>query len=637
MQQLQAWLGDYINSPADSAYSLESNKVVRMRKTRWCWWALGSLIAMSSAGCTEDKLVSVEDEDGHGPEVTVSSESIKADYTREGDWYVSPPIQLGERSTRVAAMWTARTIERELSLEARGVGADGSFGEWRKLELAFHEEELGVARVDLEREFEKLQIRVAAADTELVALLTWTGARPDIADDADIGQSTLGLTADLSAAGILPRSAWGARNAQCGNSEGSKNRMAIHHTVSARTSGGSYEAVLRQTQSYHMDGRGYCDVGYHFFVTADGRVWEARNVDHLGAHSGNYNTGNIGIVFVGCFDGSAACNGLGGRDVPQAMMAGAARAIAALSARYTISIDGDRIKGHGQQPYQQTACPGDSLRGRLEELRNLARGSVSQPPTQPPSNPPSGPSRACGGLSSNEALGRGAEMRSCNGLYNFAHQGDGNVVLYNTWSNIAVWASGTNGRSTDTLVMQGDGNLVLYSGGRALWASGTDRNGGATLEVQDDGNVVIYASGHRAIWATNTAGAGGTPPQPMQPPPPTQGPCGAIGVDGSLAPGQEMVSCDGRYHFVHQTDGNVVLYNSAGRAIWFTGTHGRATSSLVMQGDGNLVLYAPGGRALWSTGTNRNPGAFLGVQDDGNVVVYSASGRALWATNTVGR
>lgn len=285
------------------------------------------------------------------------------------------------------------------------------------------------------------------------------------------------------------------------------------------------------------------------------------------------------------------------------------------------------------------------MRNRLEELRERARGSNPPPqqPPQQPSNPPSGPTRSCGGLNNNETLSRGTEMRSCNGLYLLAHQADGNVVLYNTYSGAAVWHLGTNGRSTSSFTMQGDGNLVLYSpNGTALWASGTRANG-ATLAVQDDGNVVIY-SGSRALWSTNTVGAGGTPPPqqpppqqpPQQPPPQQPANCGILGSNGALGEDQATPACGGRYSFVHQSDGNVVLYNGS-RAIWSTGTHGRNTSSLVMQGDGNLVLYSANGNALWSTGTHGNNGAFLGVQDDGNVVVYTANGRPLWSTNTVGR
>jgi len=123
---------------------------------------------------------------------------------------------------------------------------------------------------------------------------------------------------------------------------------------------------------------------------------------------------------------------------------------------------------------------------------------VQAPPPPPP--PPPAP-KACGGLGAGASLGRGEQVSSCNGRFVLAHQGDGNVVLYD--NGRALWTTRTDGRATSSLVMQGDGNLVLYNGGAALWASRTDGHGGATLAVQDDGNLVIYQGG-RALWATMT-------------------------------------------------------------------------------------------------------------------------------------
>ena len=577
-------------------------------------------------GCTGEASAPHDD---HEPEVSVSGTGLAEQWTREGDHLVSPPLDLEEPAVRVAAMLTlsSRDDDAEDLLEAAG-----SDGEWLPLERVFGEEELAVVRADLSRGSKSVRLRVPVAAAERIALLTFTASNPEMDESAEIDSSSRGLAADLANAGILPRSAWGARARRCSTNDRAKVRMAIHHSVTGRLSGGAFEPVLRQIQSFHMDGRGYCDVGYHFFVTADGRVWEARDVGTVGGHSYNYNGGNIGIVFVGCFDSSGTCNNLGGRDVPEAMMAGAARAIRTLSQRHGIAIDADRSKGPGQQPYQQTACPGDSLRGRLEELRNRARNAGNAPPPPPPppaAHPPRDATAACGLVGSNELLARGARMKSCNGLYDLVHQTDGNVVLYNTWSGSAVWSTGTHGRATSIFIMQHDGNLVLYApGGAALWSSGTHGRYGAFLGVQDDGNVVIYAPG--AVWSTNTVGAGGTPP-----PPP--GTCGALVPDRALGVNDSLTSCSGRYLLVHQGDGNVVLYNTAnGSALWATGTNGRATSTFVMQGDGNLVLYGPGGAALWSSGTHGNLGAWLAVQDDGNAVIYTGN-RPLFATGTAGR
>ncbi len=107
------------------------------------------------------------------------------------------------------------------------------------------------------------------------------------------------------------------------------------------------------------------------------------------------------------------------------------------------------------------------------------------------------------GLDVNESLLPGQTLTSPDGSYVFAHQLDGNVVLYSGY--VALWASNTGGTQTTTLVMQADGNLVLYNGGQAVWASNTGGLGASRLAVQNDGNVVIYRiSDGIAIWSTGT-------------------------------------------------------------------------------------------------------------------------------------
>ena len=103
-----------------------------------------------------------------------------------------------------------------------------------------------------------------------------------------------------------------------------------------------------------------------------------------------------------------------------------------------------------------------------------------------------------------------------------------------------------------------------------------------------------------------------------------------------LFPGNAIHSADGRFRFLMQTDGNLVLYGPAGQPLWSSGTHGHNNVfDVIMQSDGNLVIYAGQNQALWSSGTQGKAGAHLIVQNDGNAVMYDGSNHAVWATNTV--
>jgi hypothetical protein len=113
-------------------------------------------------------------------------------------------------------------------------------------------------------------------------------------------------------------------------------------------------------------------------------------------------------------------------------------------------------------------------------------------------------------------------------------------------------------------------------------------------------------------------------------------------ANGVLKANQALLSPNGRYLTLFQTDGNLVTYDMLGgmKPIWSTGTGGgiAAGGFAVMQGDGNLVVYGADGQAKWSggsAGAGVNRAMTLAAQDDGNFVVYDSQGnKALWSSQT---
>jgi hypothetical protein len=100
-----------------------------------------------------------------------------------------------------------------------------------------------------------------------------------------------------------------------------------------------------------------------------------------------------------------------------------------------------------------------------------------------------------------------------------------------------------------------------------------------------------------------------------------------------LYAGVTIHSLDNRFLLHMQGDGNLVLYQANGVALWASNTADHAGARAVMQGDGNLVVYGPYGAALFSTSTAGHAGASAVVQDDGNFVIYQ-NGVALWSSGT---
>ncbi|MDR1032764.1 MAG: hypothetical protein LBL84_01985 [Candidatus Nomurabacteria bacterium] len=209
-------------------------------------------------------------------------------------------------------------------------------------------------------------------------------------------------------------------------------------------------------------------------------------------------------------------------------------------------------------------------------------------------------------------------------------QEDGNLVYYTLYQ--PVWNSGTSGTGASRLVMQSDGDLVLYdSSNKALWHSNTSGNPGAYLKLQPDGNLVIYNKDSVAIWhigrystnPNNTMRFSQTLPEGRR-----------------MYPGQSIKSPNGKYVATLQVDGNLVVYSNVTKkhALWHSYTWDTPVKYLVNQAhDGNLVLYDSSGKALWhsNTWTSKTP-SVLKMQDDGNLVLYKNTSGATWHSHTYG-
>lgn len=79
---------------------------------------------------------------------------------------------------------------------------------------------------------------------------------------------------------------------------------------------------------------------------------------------------------------------------------------------------------------------------------------------------------------------------------------------------------------------------------------------------------------------------------------------------------------------VFQGDGNFVIYDPAGNALWSSGT---SADRLAFQDDGNLVAYR-GDSPVWQA-ASAGRGERLALQDDGNLVIYGAGG-PVWQSGT---
>lgn len=55
----------------------------------------------------------------------------------------------------------------------------------------------------------------------------------------------------------------------------------------------------------HIHHRGFSDIGYHFYITRDGKLHRGRPIEKIGAHCLNHNAHSVGV----CYEGGLDANG----------------------------------------------------------------------------------------------------------------------------------------------------------------------------------------------------------------------------------------------------------------------------------------------------------------------------------------
>lgn len=274
--------------------------------------------------------------------------------------------------TRVAA-FVEIDGDASLALEARGVdGAD--VGAWVPLVETHHGAGARVAIVDLEHTWPAAELRTIGG-ARAVRSLRWELLAPRfplagaLARSKDPSREPVYALPDvLAPLEITSREAWGARPTGCTSLEDDWYRMAIHHTAEQQEIGGSVAEVVRGLQAYAQDSGEYCDIPYQFLVGYDGSLWEARGIDFTsGATGGGNNPGNLAVSFMGCYHPEPACPV--SHPLPEIMLQRGRLLVQTLRKLEDIASDADTIRGHRDWPGNATACPGDFIHARLDEIR----------------------------------------------------------------------------------------------------------------------------------------------------------------------------------------------------------------------------------------------------------------------------
>ncbi|XP_033756598.1 peptidoglycan-recognition protein SC2-like [Pecten maximus] len=150
---------------------------------------------------------------------------------------------------------------------------------------------------------------------------------------------------------VISRDAWGARRPTHETSLNHRVHLFFIHHTDGHTCDSETECagVLKGVQNYHMNSRGYNDIGYSFLIGQDGRVYEGRGWGVVGAHTLHYNSLAYAVSFMGNFMDT----------LPSANSLHAAKALVQCGVNKGYIEANYSLFGH--RDVGNTDCPGNSL------------------------------------------------------------------------------------------------------------------------------------------------------------------------------------------------------------------------------------------------------------------------------------
>ena len=236
---------------------------------------------------------------------------------------------------------------------------------------------------------DRIELRTSRADhLQLIRLYDGHARSGPRTASAQTGRALLGT--------VHSRADWGADESMRRGRPAYASRVdavVVHHTDNPNGyAQADVPAIIRADYAYHVQTRGWADIGYNLLVDAYGGIWEGRagglGRATIGAHAEGFNTGTLGVALIGDLT-QAAPTKAAERALAKVIAyaaatwhfdpTGSTTMTSGGSPRYAA---GTRVVLHrvfGHQDTGTTSCPG-SLEGRLTALRALAKVGLGAPP-----------------------------------------------------------------------------------------------------------------------------------------------------------------------------------------------------------------------------------------------------------------
>lgn len=167
---------------------------------------------------------------------------------------------------------------------------------------------------------------------------------------------------------FVTRSQWNAREAKNNTILSTPvPYVVIHHSFipSACYTYSECCRAMKSMQDFHVDDRGWWDVGYNFAVGSDGSAYEGRGWQSMGAHALHFNTVSIGICIIGDWQVTLP---------PQKQLQTVKELIQVGVEKGYIQAN-YKLVGHRQ--VRDTECPGGALHEEIKNWKHFSKFPAS--------------------------------------------------------------------------------------------------------------------------------------------------------------------------------------------------------------------------------------------------------------------
>ena len=122
------------------------------------------------------------------------------------------------------------------------------------------------------------------------------------------------------------------------------NLLVVH--CSATREG--QDVPIDTIRGWHVNGRGWSDIGYHFYIDINGEILKGRDIARMGAHTLGKNRNSIGI----CYCGGVEEDGKTPKDTRNDK-----QKVALLAVLRTLKAMYPDAEIHSHNDYANKACP----------------------------------------------------------------------------------------------------------------------------------------------------------------------------------------------------------------------------------------------------------------------------------------